>query len=186
MEWRKLDQAKRDEAAAAVAAANPRWSDWHVKFMIERMPTRAEDSRWVFPTGSPLRDRAEQLFIAQLHAWMVEVNLMEPDAAYQLPQDFVSPYAEMNAPRIRSQRGVREPRDTTATPRVAGAVKSGSKKLRVKQMLEGGHITAAQIVADLGVSEAAAKALIGDVKRMGVAVETTGRGAEQTWWIPAS
>lgn len=62
-----------------------------------------------------------------------------------------------------------------ATPATATntATFAGSKKRRVAEMLRDGT-TVANIIAELGVSDAAAKALIGDVRRMGIPVTRDG------------
>lgn len=64
---------------------------------------------------------------------------------------------------------------TTALVREVTGPRAGSKKQIVAEMIMSiGGTTVAAIVASLGVSDAAAKALIGDVKRMGVNVVRNG------------
>lgn len=105
---------------------------------------------------------------------IAEVNeqAAKPDA---LPADMRAKYVTPEAKAAHAAANVKPVNDTVegadAPVREVTGPRAGSKKQIVAEMIMAiGGTTVAAIVERLGVSDAAAKALIGDVKRMGVQV----------------
>ena len=71
-----------DQAFAEVRAANPLWSDKHVRFAVQLMPTT--DS-FAHPEGTATRRQAERHHLESLHAWRIEMGLAQPGSFPLLP-----------------------------------------------------------------------------------------------------
>lgn len=114
-----MNKEKEQQAYNAIAAANPRWGPRFIKYAIHIMPTSLE---WIYPHGSAQRELARQHFIASLHQWMVEVNLMDPEKAYKLPDGWRAPWGD-DAPKVREQRIQRGTTSSTAEQKVVADIK---------------------------------------------------------------
>lgn len=107
------------EAARAIAAANPTWSEKHVQMCAEfLMPT---STAWCFDQGTKQRIAAEELHKEKMHAFLVEMNIIPADAAYTRPDDWQSPYTNPT-PRAHKARTV-----APATPRPVANVPQGTE-----------------------------------------------------------
>lgn len=111
---------KQKEAAAAIAAANPTWSQRHVDMCASfLMPTSNEH---YFDPGTPERIAAEQHHRERMHEFLVEMNILSPDKAYKRPANWQSPYkAEKLA--VTRQRAAPAPRPA-AEPSATGEPKA--------------------------------------------------------------
>jgi len=89
---------KKDEAIAAIKAANPRWSENHCKLAYELMPTT---TAWAYEKGTSDRLKAEQYFLSKWTKWAIEMNLM--------PEDTVIPDHPVELPQARTTRVSGEP-----------------------------------------------------------------------------
>ncbi|UPT53314.1 transcriptional activator FtrA domain-containing protein [Synechococcus phage Ssp-JY38] len=111
-----LTDEKMKQAYADVARANPRWGPRLIKYALHIMPTPLT---WIYEKGTRERELAEQHYKARLHAWLVEVNLMQPEQAYQLPEGWVAPWSgeRPNARRSRTAPPAeRMQRESNAAP----------------------------------------------------------------------
>jgi hypothetical protein len=121
---------KKREAALAIAEANPLWSRRHVEMCVEfLMPTSNES---YYEPGTSQREAAAQHYKQRLHEFLVEMNIIPPEAAYKKPDDWKSPFKEdkparrVSTPRVPQEGPTSEPR----TPRPASASSSEIKEPR--------------------------------------------------------
>lgn len=104
---------KQQEAAAAIAAANPTWSKRHVDMCAGfLMPTTNEH---YFDRGTPEREAAAQHFRERMTAFLVEMNILKPEQAYVRPDNWRSPYKAEKVAVVR-QRSTPARRPTEVTP----------------------------------------------------------------------
>ncbi len=161
-----LSVEKRREAFNAIWAAQPHWTPKQVRACIQMIPT---STTYAAQTTSE-RDRMHAEHQARLQVWL-QRYLYTPNATPPAQGERLMPDPEP-APAPAPAKG------TKAAPTVAtggGLLKPGSKKQRVLVMLkQPGGVTVDVICKELGVTEPAAKALIGDVKRAGVTITRTG------------
>lgn len=158
------------EAAKAIAAANPAWSEKHVQMCAEfLMPTSAA---WCFEEGTKQRKAAEELHKERMHAFLVEMNIIPADAAYVRPDNWQSPYTSPTprahrVPKYKSTppaasaatpAGSTAPA-TTSAPRAAGAPAAGTASGRIWAICSEYHTnlgrmpTSAEIKADARLAE---------------------------------
>lgn len=66
----------RDQAIAAIKAANPKWSDRHVSYAYTLMPTSAS---YCFAEGTRERAQADAWFLFRWTKWAIEMNILPDD-----------------------------------------------------------------------------------------------------------
>lgn len=157
MTWTK---EKRAEAFEAIQQAQPHWTERQIRWAIEKMPTW---NGYAYTPGSLKESTARSTYEVNMQIWL-QRTLRTPNA---------EPFPEPDFAAIR-----KEPPPKPATGAAASSpepMKAGSKKQRVGMMLKQPNgVEVATIMSELGVSEPAAKALIGDVKRTGLKIERDG------------
>lgn len=160
-----LTKEKRAEAFDAIKAAQPHWTDEQVRYAIEKMPTW---SGYAYVSGSIQESAARSTYEVNLQVWLNRV-LRTPNA---------EPFAEPDYATIRKELAKTPPAtggNVATRLAVAEPMKAGSKKQRVAVMLKQPNgVEVATIMTELGVTEPAAKALIGDVRRTGLKIEREG------------
>lgn len=71
-----MDSATHAALMAAISAANPLWSERHVRYMLELMPST---NAWTEPHGTVRRAQLEREFAYRLHRWKQEVGLISAE-----------------------------------------------------------------------------------------------------------
>lgn len=157
-----LTKEKRAEAFAAIKDAQPHWTDAEIRYAIERMPTW---SGYAYTAGSIQESAARSTYEVNLQIWL-QRTLRTPNA---------EPFIEPDYAAIRKEPPPAPATGAATKLAVAEPMKAGSKKQRVGIMLKQPNgVEVAVIMSELGVTEAAAKALIGDVRRTGLKIERDG------------
>ena len=108
---------KKEEALAALKAANPKWSARHCRFAYQMMPTTID---WVYEKGTADREKAHQHWLSSWTAWAIEMNL--------LPEDTPIPEAPVALPSTNFERvnGVPVSRAPTETKQGINAPRPGT------------------------------------------------------------
>lgn len=110
---------RKDEAIAAIAAANPKWSERHVRYSYELMPTTVA---WMHEKGSPERAWWEARHAHFWVRWAIEMNIIPDDTEVPaLPNGDFTPVAR--SPSIRrepvvEQQGIGAPREGTMARKI--------------------------------------------------------------------
>jgi hypothetical protein len=135
--------SKKDEAVAALKTANPRWSDKHVAFAYELMPT---SNAWAYEKGTADRDKAHKWWLSKWTVWAVEMNLLPegtpiPDAPVALPPTQSTRVNGVPISRIptEAKQGINAPRPGTRAKEIWDACTEQSTKL-------GRQVTADEII----------------------------------------
>lgn len=170
-----LNTEKAREAFNAIWAAQPHWTPQQVRRAIQAMPTTVA---WTEPKGTSARERLENEHAQRLQEWLQRV-LYTPNAPPLDEPDYAAIRADIRANGPAKVTAAAAPSKASASSAPVATssalLKPGSKKQRVLMMLkQPGGVTVDMICKELGVSEPAAKALIGDVKRAGQAVNRNG------------
>lgn len=98
---------KKEEAIAAIAAANPKWSEKHVAYAYELMPT---STAIYYEKGTKQHQDAHAHWLHKWTRWAIEMGLMPDDTV--IPPDPGQPDSNFTRRRNRLIEG---PNPTTAT-----------------------------------------------------------------------
>lgn len=94
--------SRKEEALAAISAANPKWSTKHVSYAYEMMPTSNEA---YYEKGTSQRDQARAYWLHKWTLWAIEMNIVPDDT----PIPPATPYPDGPSRR----RSAPEPSPTT-------------------------------------------------------------------------